>query len=121
MGLAEHICTLEANLGFRVSLATSHPAVIHACRKSSRWRFFGIKRCGGTPQCIRGRRLAGSTGRIVAAFEFNAECGVRNAESERDESRNVRASTARNPQSEICNQPLSTLHSALRIPHSAFD
>ncbi len=76
MRLAEHVCRLEQERGFRVSIATSHPAVIDVCRRSPRWRYLGIKRCGGTPQCIRGRRLAGSTGRIVAAFEFNAECGI---------------------------------------------
>jgi GNAT superfamily N-acetyltransferase len=70
MRLAEYVCRLEAERGFRVSLATSHPAVIASCRRSPRWHFLGIKRCGGTPQCIRGRPLAGSTGRIVAAFEF---------------------------------------------------
>jgi GNAT superfamily N-acetyltransferase len=82
MRLAEYVCRLEAARNFRVSMATSHPAVIACCRRSPRWRYLGIKRCGGTPQCVGGRRLAGSTGRIVAAFEFNAECGVRNAECE---------------------------------------
>jgi GNAT superfamily N-acetyltransferase len=68
--LAEHVCRSECRRGFRVSIATSHPSVIAACRNSPRWRYLGIKRCGGTPQRIGRRRLRGSTGRIVAAFEY---------------------------------------------------
>ena len=70
LALAEHVCLLESQRGFRVSLATGHPAMIHACRRSHRWKFAGIKRCGGTPQQIGGRHLAGSAGRIVAAFDY---------------------------------------------------
>jgi GNAT superfamily N-acetyltransferase len=73
MRLAEHVCSLESERGFRMSIATSHPAVIDGCRRSCRWRCLGIKRCGGTRQTIRGRPLAGSTGRIVAAFEFTGK------------------------------------------------
>ncbi|HUE71612.1 MAG TPA: GNAT family N-acetyltransferase [Pirellulaceae bacterium] len=104
MRLAEYVCRLEAERGFRVSIATSHPAVIASCRRSPRWKYLGIKRCGGTPQCIRGRRLAGSTGRIVAAFEFSAECGVRNAEYESVGIQALSAAAIRNRRS---------------IPHSA--
>jgi GNAT superfamily N-acetyltransferase len=71
--LAEYVCRCESSRGFRVSIATSHPAVIAACRRSPRWRYLGIKRCGGTPQRIGRRRLRGSTGRIVAAFEYRNE------------------------------------------------
>ena len=80
MRLAEHVCRREAARGLRVSIATSHPPVIASCRRSPRWRYLGIKRCGGTPQCIRGRPLVGSTGRIVAAFEFIADCRLRIAD-----------------------------------------
>ena len=71
--LAEHVCSLESARGLAVSIATSHPAVIAACRRSPRWRYLGVKRCGGTPQRIGRRRLRGSTGRIVAAFQFQLE------------------------------------------------
>ena len=83
MRLAEHVCRRESQRGFRVSIATSHPAVIAACRRSPRWRYLGIKRYGGTPQRIGRRRLRGSTGRIVAAFEYIAECRVQNAECQK--------------------------------------
>jgi GNAT superfamily N-acetyltransferase len=73
MRLAEYVCSLETTRGFRVSIATSHPGVIDVCRRSPRWKYLGIKRLGGTPQRIGTRRLAGSAGRIVAAFEYRRE------------------------------------------------
>jgi GNAT superfamily N-acetyltransferase len=70
MRLAEHVCRCQAARGFRVSLCTSHPAVIRVCLRRRAWRRLGIKRHGGTRQRIGGRELRGSTGRLVVAFEY---------------------------------------------------
>ena len=71
--LAERVCEDQSSRGFRVSIATSHPAVIAYCRSSPHWLPLGIKRLGGTRQRVEGRSVAGSTGRGVASFEWEGE------------------------------------------------
>ncbi len=68
--LAERVCEDQTARSFRVSIATSHPAIIAYCRSSPKWRPLGIKRLGGTRQQVEGRSVAGSTGRGVASFEW---------------------------------------------------
>ncbi|MFN0018872.1 MAG: GNAT family N-acetyltransferase [Pirellulaceae bacterium] len=68
--LAERVCEDQSTRGFRISIATSHPAVIGYCTSSPQWRPLGIKRLGGTRQRVEGRNVAGSTGRGVASFEW---------------------------------------------------
>jgi GNAT superfamily N-acetyltransferase len=68
--LAERVCEDQSARGFRISIATSHPAIIAYCRSSPKWRPLGIKRLGGTRQRVEGRSVAGSTGRGVASFEW---------------------------------------------------
>jgi energy-coupling factor transporter ATP-binding protein EcfA2 len=71
--LAERVCEDQSSRGFRISIATSHPAVIAYCRSSPKWLSLGIKRLGGTRQQVEGRNVAGSTGRGVASFEWVGE------------------------------------------------
>jgi GNAT superfamily N-acetyltransferase len=73
MRLAERVCEDQSSRGFRLSIATSHPAVIGYCNSSPQWRPLGIKRLGGTWQRMEGRSVAGSTGRGVASFEWERE------------------------------------------------
>ena len=68
--LAERVCEDQTARGFRISITTSHPAIIACCRSSPLWRPAGIKRLGGTRQRVEGRSVAGSTGRGVASFEW---------------------------------------------------
>ncbi|MCE9528751.1 MAG: GNAT family N-acetyltransferase [Planctomycetales bacterium] len=76
MRLAERVCEDQSSRGFRISIATSHPAVIGYCNSSPQWRPLGTKRLGGTRQRIEGRNVAGSTGRGVASFEWTGERGA---------------------------------------------
>jgi energy-coupling factor transporter ATP-binding protein EcfA2 len=59
--------------GHRVSITTSHPAMVSHLRRSGRWRAVGVKRAGTQ----NSRRLAGtyrsSAGRAVVSFEFLGE------------------------------------------------
>jgi GNAT superfamily N-acetyltransferase len=71
--LAERVCQDQSARGFRISIATSHPAIIARCRSSPQWRPLSLKRLGGTRQRIEGRNVAGSTGRGVASFEWVGE------------------------------------------------
>ena len=70
MRLAERVCEDQTSRGFRISIATSHPAVIAYCTASPHWKSMGVKRLGGTRQRIAGRSVQGSTGRGVASFEW---------------------------------------------------
>jgi energy-coupling factor transporter ATP-binding protein EcfA2 len=74
--LAERVCEDQSARGFRISIATSHPAIIARCRSSPKWRPLGIKRLGGTRQRVEGRSVAGSTGRGVASFEWRGKRGA---------------------------------------------
>ncbi len=76
MRLAERVCEDQTARGFRISIATSHPAIIAYCRTSPKWRPLGIKRLGGTRQIVEGRNVSGSTGRGVASFEWRCEQGA---------------------------------------------
>ena len=70
MRLAERVCEDQSTRGFRISITTSHPAIIARCNSSPNWHPLGIKRLGGTRQRVEGRNVAGSTGRGVASFEW---------------------------------------------------
>lgn len=74
--LAERVCQDQSSRGFRISITTSHPAIISYCNSSPKWRPLGIKRLGGTRQRLEGRSVAGSTGRGVASFEWTGERGA---------------------------------------------
>ncbi|MBC7852498.1 MAG: GNAT family N-acetyltransferase [Pirellulaceae bacterium] len=76
--LAERVCEDQTARGFRISITTSHPAIIACCRSSPLWRPAGIKRLGGTRQRVEGRNVAGSTGRGVASFEWREGRGQEN-------------------------------------------
>jgi hypothetical protein len=58
--------------GYRVNLATSHPAMIAALRHDPAWKCINVKKQGGLPHGNFGRRRAGS-GRPVVGFEFLGE------------------------------------------------
>jgi hypothetical protein len=84
MQLAERVCQDQSARGFRLSIATSHPAVIAYCRASPKWRPLGIKRLGGTRQQLAGRPVTGSTGRGLASFEWTASRGRREEDRGRE-------------------------------------
>ncbi|MDD4268747.1 MAG: GNAT family N-acetyltransferase [Pirellulaceae bacterium] len=67
----------HAEQGHRVSITTSHPAMIGHLRRNGRWRAVGVKRAG-----TRGsRRFSGiyrdSAGRAVVSFEYRGGAGCR--------------------------------------------
>ena len=73
--LAERVCEDQSARGFRISITTSHPAIIAYCSSSPQWRPLGIKRLGSTPQRVEGRAVQSSTGRGVASFEWRGDRG----------------------------------------------
>jgi GNAT superfamily N-acetyltransferase len=71
--LAECVADHACSQGWRVSITTSHPAVIGACRKSSLWRLRSWKPLGYLwRQKIAERAIPSSAGRGVASFKY---CG----------------------------------------------
>jgi len=70
--LLDMVAADQAARGFRVTITASHPAVLAHCGRSERWRYLEIKKLGSTPQVTKGREIASSVGRAVAAFEFVA-------------------------------------------------
>jgi len=69
--LAERVADDARTKGFRVSITTSHPAVIGACRKSAAWRLVSYKPLGNcSRQRYAARDIPSSAGRGVATFEY---------------------------------------------------
>jgi GNAT superfamily N-acetyltransferase len=68
--LAEEVAQIEAAKGNRVTITASHPAILGWCSRSPRWRYLGLKKKGSTPQRFAGRSIRSSSGRAVAAYEF---------------------------------------------------
>ena len=70
-GLLECVSEAETAAGFRVSITTSHPAMIACCHKSPHWHCTAVKKHGARSrsQCY-GLAVKGSWGRGVVAFEY---------------------------------------------------
>lgn len=74
MRLAAGLGGHYAEQGLRLSITTSHPAVIAHCQRSTRWRARRVMRIGSRHTGIRGYR--GSAGRAVVSFEFQQEAAA---------------------------------------------
>lgn len=75
IGIGTHsiaaVAELHRQRGHRVSITSSHPALIHHCRRSANWKAVSVKKTGQAP--ARSKRFAGyrsSTGRAVVSFEW---------------------------------------------------
>ncbi|MEQ8849084.1 GNAT family N-acetyltransferase [Botrimarina sp.] len=71
MRTAEAVADLQRQVGRRVNVTSSHPALIGHCRRSDRWRAIGVKRNGQAAK--RGASFGAyrdSAGRAVVSFEY---------------------------------------------------
>lgn len=61
----------ERQLGFRVNITSSHPAMIGYCKRSPRWRAVNIRKAGNASrQFFAGREIKSALNRAVVSFEF---------------------------------------------------
>ena len=69
--LLSRVAQHEHSAGFRVTITTSHPAMIACCRNSPEWKCLRVKKHGSTSQrrCY-GLAVKASAGRPVVSFEF---------------------------------------------------
>ncbi len=71
--LMERVCEHESGRGFRMTITTSHPAMIAYCKSSPRWRTIRVKKTGNRPpRKFDGKSMTASLGRSVVSFEFVA-------------------------------------------------
>jgi ABC-type ATPase involved in cell division len=64
------VCELVRDEGYRVTITTSHPAMIAHLDRSPRWTIRAVKRLGSSPHGGRNRRDKTSRGRAVVSAEF---------------------------------------------------
>lgn len=70
MKLAEAVGEIHHEMGLRLNITGSHPAVIAHCRKSSRWRTVTVRGATSSPKKSAIPRYRGSGSRIVVSFEY---------------------------------------------------
>jgi GNAT superfamily N-acetyltransferase len=77
MRIVAAVAELERSQGNRVSVTSSHPALIGHCRRSPLWKATSFKKTGTTRSRLNSKskrsRFAGyrsSAGRAVVSFEF---------------------------------------------------
>ncbi|MDA7950033.1 MAG: GNAT family N-acetyltransferase [Pirellulaceae bacterium] len=69
--LLESVATHQQELGFRINITASHPAVISYCKLSSAWKAVGFSKTGHHgKQYFQDIRFKTSFGRAVASFEW---------------------------------------------------
>lgn len=65
------VATIERDEGYRMSLTSSHPAMINHCRRSPDWQPVGLKRAGAAKNRSKVfSRYKASAGRVVVSFEY---------------------------------------------------
>ena len=74
LGIASRLMVAVAELhraeGHRLSITTSHPAVIAHCRSNARWRATQLKPTGGRRASSRYQNYRSSAGRLLVTFEY---------------------------------------------------
>jgi len=70
MKLAEAVGELHHEMGHRLNITGSHPAVIAHCRKSPRWRTVTVRGATSSPKKAAIPKYRGSGSRIVVSFEY---------------------------------------------------
>ncbi len=64
------VARLHRQEGLRISVTTSHPAVVQSCLGSSQWRLSQVKRHGSSASTKYRANYRSSAGRAVASFEY---------------------------------------------------
>jgi GNAT superfamily N-acetyltransferase len=71
MRSTEAIARLYRDAGYRISITSSHPALVRHCQHSPQWKARGIKKTGGSrSQLAASANYRTSSGRCVVSFEF---------------------------------------------------
>ena len=81
LGIASRLMVAVAELhraeGHRLSITTSHPAVIAHCRSSRRWQATQLKPSGGRRASARYQNYRSSAGRLLVTFEYAPRVALR--------------------------------------------
>ena len=65
------VADLHRDEGFRVNVTSSHPALIHHCRRSAAWRATSVKKTGQSRSLKTAfTKYRNSAGRAVVSFEY---------------------------------------------------
>ncbi|MGI9457213.1 MAG: hypothetical protein ACR2NU_11675, partial [Aeoliella sp.] len=71
MKVVSAVADLHCERGHRVSVTSSHPALIHHCKRSPLWKTMSVKKTGQSHHRSKTfRNYHSSTGRAVVSFEF---------------------------------------------------
>ncbi len=71
MKCTEAIAQMYRDDGYRMSLISSHPALVSHCQRSAKWKTRSVKKLGQTPSRHRAfDNYRNSRGRCVVSFEF---------------------------------------------------
>lgn len=71
MRTVEAVSDLHREEGYRVNVTSSHPALIHHCKRSPRWKAVSVKKTGQTPtKQTAFTKYRNSAGRAVVSFEY---------------------------------------------------
>ncbi len=74
MTCTEAIAQLYRDEGYRMSLISSHPALVRHCQRSSKWKTRSVKKMGQSPSRHRAfDNYRNSRGRCVVSFEYVGE------------------------------------------------
>ncbi len=65
------VAAIHRGRGHRVRVTSSHPALVHHCKRSRRWKAVGLKKAGSSNNRTCGfNNYRSSTGRVVVTFEY---------------------------------------------------
>ncbi|MGI9428346.1 MAG: GNAT family N-acetyltransferase [Bythopirellula sp.] len=71
MRVVAAVAALHRSEGHRINVTSSHPALIHHCRRSPYWKAVGVKKMGSRPSNVgTSGTYRGSYGRAVVSFEY---------------------------------------------------
>lgn len=70
----DRVCGIERDIGHRMNITASHPAIIGYCRHSPHWRTISVSKAGSGGRHRVGKRIVnGSLMRSVVSFEYVGE------------------------------------------------
>jgi hypothetical protein len=71
MRVVAAVASLHRQEGLRISVTSSHPALIRHCRRSPDWKATNVKKTGSSPRGMsRFPGYRNSAGRAVVSFEY---------------------------------------------------
>jgi GNAT superfamily N-acetyltransferase len=77
MRVVAAVAALHRSEGHRINVTSSHPALIHHCRRNPCWKAVGVKKTGSRPSHLgTAGTYRGSYGRAVVSFEYLGQARV---------------------------------------------